>query len=114
LSLLTFFDIYRADRKIKHCRIKLEGRLYTIGNVEFESLVELINYYENHPLYRRVKLSYAISEDAVKRMTMVSLKKFIKTIWTIFLYILIARNRPHYLPKLVEKYINFKINTSLD
>jgi phosphatidylinositol phospholipase C gamma-1 len=61
---------FRADRKIKHCRIKLEGRLYTIGNVEFESLVELINYYENHPLYRRVKLSYAISEDAVKRMTM--------------------------------------------
>ncbi|KAJ3660815.1 hypothetical protein Zmor_005246 [Zophobas morio] len=61
---------FRADRKIKHCRIKLEGRLYTIGNVEFESLVELINYYENHPLYKRVKLSYPISEDAVKRMTM--------------------------------------------
>ncbi|XP_044272158.1 1-phosphatidylinositol 4,5-bisphosphate phosphodiesterase gamma-1 isoform X2 [Tribolium madens] len=61
---------FRADKKIKHCRIKLEGRLYTIGNVEFESLVELINYYENHPLYRRVKLCYPISEEVVKRMSM--------------------------------------------
>ncbi|XP_045463914.1 1-phosphatidylinositol 4,5-bisphosphate phosphodiesterase gamma-1 [Harmonia axyridis] len=60
---------FRADKKIKHCRIKLEGRLYTIGNVEFESLVELINYYENHPLYRKVKLTYAISEDSVRRMS---------------------------------------------
>ncbi|XP_072399750.1 1-phosphatidylinositol 4,5-bisphosphate phosphodiesterase gamma-1-like [Diabrotica undecimpunctata] len=60
---------FRADKKIKHCRIKLEGRLYTIGNVEFESLVSLINYYQNHPLYRKVKLSEAISEDMVRRMT---------------------------------------------
>lgn len=48
----------RADRKIKHCRIKLEGRLYTIGNVEFESLVQLINYYQTHPLYKRVRLGH--------------------------------------------------------
>ncbi|KAL3276024.1 hypothetical protein HHI36_020754 [Cryptolaemus montrouzieri] len=61
---------FRADKKIKHCRIKLEGRLYTIGNVEFESLVELVNYYENHPLYKKVKLTYPISEDAVRRMSM--------------------------------------------
>lgn len=67
-----FFFFYRADKKSKHCRIKLEGRLYTIGNVEFESLVSLINYYETHPLYRRVKLSHPISEEKVRRMVMVS------------------------------------------
>ncbi|CAH1986383.1 unnamed protein product [Acanthoscelides obtectus] len=61
---------FRADRKIKHCRIKLEGRLYTIGSVEFESLVGLIEYYENHPLYKKVKLSHPISEEMVRRMTM--------------------------------------------
>lgn len=72
--LKLFIFNFRADKKIKHCRIKLEGRLYTIGNVEFESLVELINYYETHPLYRRVKLSYPISEEAVKKMAMVSFK----------------------------------------
>ncbi|KAK9878390.1 hypothetical protein WA026_021698 [Henosepilachna vigintioctopunctata] len=60
---------FRADRKIKHCRIKSEGRLYTIGSVEFESLVELINYYEHHPLYKKVKLTTPIGEDAVRRMS---------------------------------------------
>ncbi|XP_056631261.1 1-phosphatidylinositol 4,5-bisphosphate phosphodiesterase gamma-1 [Diorhabda sublineata] len=61
---------FRADKKIKHCRVKLEGRLYTIGNVEFESLVSLINYYKRHPLYRKVKLNDAISEEMVRRMTL--------------------------------------------
>lgn len=70
--MCVFF--YRADRRIKHCRIKLEGRLYTIGNVEFESLVELINHYEQHPLYHRVKLSHPITEDSVRRMGVVSIK----------------------------------------
>ncbi|CAG9864543.1 unnamed protein product [Phyllotreta striolata] len=59
---------FRADKKIKHCRIKLEGRLYTIGNVEFESLVQLINYYQTYPLYKRVNLSHPISEEKVRRM----------------------------------------------
>ncbi|XP_019759127.2 1-phosphatidylinositol 4,5-bisphosphate phosphodiesterase gamma-1 [Dendroctonus ponderosae] len=59
---------FRADRKIKHCRIKLEGRLYTIGSVEFESLVELINYYENHALYRRVKLSHPVTKETIRQM----------------------------------------------
>ncbi|CAG9767976.1 unnamed protein product [Ceutorhynchus assimilis] len=59
---------FRADRKIKHCRIKLEGRLYTIGSVEFESLVELINYYESHALYRRVKLSHPVTEETIRSM----------------------------------------------
>lgn len=59
---------FKADKKIKHCRIKREGRLYTIGNVEFESLVELINYYKLHPLYRKVKLCYPLNEDFLRRM----------------------------------------------
>ncbi|XP_050292853.1 1-phosphatidylinositol 4,5-bisphosphate phosphodiesterase gamma-1 isoform X2 [Anthonomus grandis grandis] len=61
---------FRADRKIKHCRIKLEGRLYTIGSVEFESLVELINYYEGHALYKRVKLSHPVTEETIRLMIM--------------------------------------------
>ncbi|CAG2109981.1 unnamed protein product, partial [Medioppia subpectinata] len=43
---------FRAENKIKHCRIKREGRLYLIGSAEFESLTELIEYYEKNPLYR--------------------------------------------------------------
>ncbi|KAL3276021.1 hypothetical protein HHI36_020751 [Cryptolaemus montrouzieri] len=61
---------FRAEKKIKHCRIKLEGRLYTIGNVEFESLVELVDYYRNHPLFKKVKLTDPISEEDVQPVSM--------------------------------------------
>lgn len=38
---------------------------YTIGSASFDSLSELVSYYESHPLYRRMKLKYAISEDVL-------------------------------------------------
>nr|XP_033323937.1 1-phosphatidylinositol 4,5-bisphosphate phosphodiesterase gamma-1 isoform X2 [Megalopta genalis] len=59
---------FRAEKKIKHCRIKQEGRLYTFGTVQFESLVELINYYERHPLYKKIKLCHAVNQDVIRRM----------------------------------------------
>ncbi|KPJ09210.1 1-phosphatidylinositol-4,5-bisphosphate phosphodiesterase gamma-1 [Papilio machaon] len=59
---------FRTEKEIKHCRIRLEGRLYTIGTVKFESLVELVSYYEKNPLYKKVKLSYPISEEAIRRI----------------------------------------------
>lgn len=57
---------FRAEKKIKHCRIKLEGRLYIIGTVQFESLVELVSYYERHPLYRKVKLAYPVNDEIIQ------------------------------------------------
>ncbi|KAL8594295.1 hypothetical protein ACOMHN_000997 [Nucella lapillus] len=57
---------FRAESKIKHCRIKLEGRLYMIGNVQFESLVELVNYYEKNPLYKKMRLRYPVNERVVE------------------------------------------------
>lgn len=65
--MVNVFVIYRAEKKIKHCRIKVEGRLYTFGSVQFESLVELISYYERHPLYKKVKLWYPVSEEVAQR-----------------------------------------------
>ncbi|KAG7210373.1 hypothetical protein KM043_011907 [Ampulex compressa] len=59
---------FRAEKKIKHCRIKLEGRLYTIGTTQFESLVELVNYYERHPLYKKIKLSHPVNQDIIRRI----------------------------------------------
>lgn len=64
---------FRTQREIKHCRIKLEGRLYTIGTVKFESLVELVSYYEKNPLYKKVKLEFPISEEIVRKIITVSL-----------------------------------------
>ncbi|XP_076750014.1 small wing phospholipase C gamma 1 isoform X2 [Xylocopa sonorina] len=59
---------FRAEKKIKHCRIKQEGRLYTIGSVQFESLVELVNYYERHPLYKKINLSFPVNQDIIRRI----------------------------------------------
>ncbi|XP_066996227.2 1-phosphatidylinositol 4,5-bisphosphate phosphodiesterase gamma-1 [Anabrus simplex] len=67
-ELFTYAISFRAEKKIKHCRIKLEGRLYTIGNVQFESLVELVNYYERYPLYHKVMLLYPINKDVLRRI----------------------------------------------
>lgn len=61
----------RAEKKIKHCKIKLEGRLYSTGTVQFESLVELVNYYERHPLYKKIKLSHPVNQDIIRRMGLV-------------------------------------------
>ncbi|KAK8783444.1 hypothetical protein V5799_010196 [Amblyomma americanum] len=59
---------FRVENKLKHCRIKQEGRLFVIGTAQFESLVELVNYYEKHPLYHKVKLKYPINEDIIRRI----------------------------------------------
>ncbi|XP_031621922.1 1-phosphatidylinositol 4,5-bisphosphate phosphodiesterase gamma-1-like, partial [Contarinia nasturtii] len=64
---------FTAYRKVKHCRINVEGRLYVVGELLFESLVTLVNYYTRNPLYRNVKLTFPISKDMIKTM----LKKYI-------------------------------------
>lgn len=59
--------VHRADGKIKHCRIQQDGRLFTIGTAEFESLTELVHYYEKNPLYKKMKLRKPVSEAVVQR-----------------------------------------------
>lgn len=56
----------RAEGKVRHCRIQLENGLYMIGSATFESLTELVQYYESNPLYRRMKLKYSINEEVLK------------------------------------------------
>jgi len=63
---------YRAEGKIKHCRIKQEGRLYIIGTAQFESLIDLVSYYEKNPLYRKVRLRYPVTEEIVRQRGVVS------------------------------------------
>lgn len=70
-SLVVFFTVIRAESKIKHCRIKLDGRLFVIGNARFESLVELVSYYEKNPLYKKMRLKYPVNMQVVDRLDMV-------------------------------------------
>ncbi|RWS31552.1 phospholipase C gamma-like protein, partial [Leptotrombidium deliense] len=59
---------FRAENKIKHCRVKQEGRLFAIGTSEFESLVELINWYEKYSLYKDIKLKYPVTAEVVRKI----------------------------------------------
>ncbi|XP_046842462.1 1-phosphatidylinositol 4,5-bisphosphate phosphodiesterase gamma-1-like isoform X1 [Xenia sp. Carnegie-2017] len=59
---------FKAEGKIKHCQIYHEGRLYTIGTAQFESLIELVEFYEKHPLYRKIKLKHPINEEVLRRI----------------------------------------------
>lgn len=64
----AFVISFRAHKKIKHCRIEVEGRLYGVGGMEFESLIDLVNFYMKHPLYKKVKLIHPIPKDMLKRI----------------------------------------------
>ena len=68
---INFILDFRAEKMVKHCLIRQEGRLYIIGNVEFESMVELINYYEKNPLYRKICLTLPVTEELFSRLTQV-------------------------------------------
>lgn len=58
---------------MKHFRIQQEGRHFVLGtSAYFESLVELVTYYEKHPLYRKMKLRYPVTEELLERYSTVS------------------------------------------
>uniref|UniRef100_A0A7N8XLA5 1-phosphatidylinositol 4,5-bisphosphate phosphodiesterase gamma n=1 Tax=Mastacembelus armatus TaxID=205130 RepID=A0A7N8XLA5_9TELE len=64
---------FRGDGKVKHCRIQKEGNMYMLGTTtEFESLVELVNYFRKKPLYRKIKLRYPVTPELVDRFSTVS------------------------------------------
>lgn len=64
--------LFRGDGKVKHCRILKEGGMYLLGTTtEFESLVELVNYFKKRPLYRKIKLRYPVTPELVDRFSTV-------------------------------------------
>ncbi|XP_042563293.1 1-phosphatidylinositol 4,5-bisphosphate phosphodiesterase gamma-2-like isoform X1 [Clupea harengus] len=61
---------FRGDGKVKHCRIQKEGSRYVLGSsAEFESLVELVDYFRKIPLYRKIKLRYPVTREMVERFS---------------------------------------------
>lgn len=52
--------------------------MVVLGTSEFDSLVDLISYYEKHPLYRKMKLRYPINEETLEKIgTAVSVATYI-------------------------------------
>uniref|UniRef100_A0A673BF19 Phosphoinositide phospholipase C n=1 Tax=Sphaeramia orbicularis TaxID=375764 RepID=A0A673BF19_9TELE len=69
-ELDSFAITFRGDGKVKHCRIQKEGNMYLLGTTtEFESLVELVNYFRKNPLYRKIKLRYPVTPELVDRFS---------------------------------------------
>uniref|UniRef100_A0A3Q3B6R5 1-phosphatidylinositol 4,5-bisphosphate phosphodiesterase gamma n=1 Tax=Kryptolebias marmoratus TaxID=37003 RepID=A0A3Q3B6R5_KRYMA len=64
----SFAISFRAEGKIKHCRVLQEGQTVVLGTSEFDSLVDLISFYEHDPLYRKMKLRYPINEDTLEKI----------------------------------------------
>lgn len=66
----SFAITFRGDGKVKHCRIQKEASMFVLGSsTEFESLVELVNYFRKKPLYRKIKLRYPVTEELVARFS---------------------------------------------
>uniref|UniRef100_A0A3B3ZC66 Phosphoinositide phospholipase C n=1 Tax=Periophthalmus magnuspinnatus TaxID=409849 RepID=A0A3B3ZC66_9GOBI len=66
----SFAITFRGDGKVKHCRIQREGNMFLLGTTtEFESLVELVNYFRKKPLYRKIKLRYPVTPELVARFS---------------------------------------------
>uniref|UniRef100_A0A672JBT2 Phosphoinositide phospholipase C n=1 Tax=Salarias fasciatus TaxID=181472 RepID=A0A672JBT2_SALFA len=83
----SFAISFRAEGKIKHCRVQQEGQTVVLGTSEFDSLVDLISYYEKHPLYRKMKLRYPINEDTLEKIgTAVSMPTFKCTVRAMYEY----------------------------
>lgn len=58
---------------MKHCRIQKDGNKYLLGTTtEFESLVELVSYFREKPLYRKIKLRYPVTPELVDSFSTVS------------------------------------------
>jgi phospholipase C gamma, putative (fragment) len=62
---------FRAENKIKHCRVNHEERLFSIGSVRFESLVDLIEWYKKHAFYKNVKLKYSVNDEVLRQISKV-------------------------------------------
>lgn len=63
---------FRGDGKVKHCRIQKDGSMYMLGTtIEFQSLVELVNYFRKKLLYRKIKLRYPVTLELVSRFSTV-------------------------------------------
>uniref|UniRef100_A0AAZ3NU74 Phosphoinositide phospholipase C n=1 Tax=Oncorhynchus tshawytscha TaxID=74940 RepID=A0AAZ3NU74_ONCTS len=70
---------FRGDGKVKHCRIQKDGSMYVLGTTtEFESLVELVNYFRKKPLYRKIKLRYPVTLELTDCASLYDIKMYVE------------------------------------
>ena len=57
---------------MKHCRIEVEDDQYMVGSASFDSLTELVQYYEMNPVFRGKSLCYPVNSEVLKGLGEVS------------------------------------------
>lgn len=61
-----FVITFRMENKIRHCRVKEDGRLLVVSNQRFESIDKLVQHYSSKSFYMGLKLKHAVNEELYK------------------------------------------------
>lgn len=61
-----FAITFRMENRIKHCRVKEDGRLLVVSNQRFESIEKLVHHYSTRSFYKGLKLKHAVNEELYK------------------------------------------------
>ncbi|XP_074695413.1 1-phosphatidylinositol 4,5-bisphosphate phosphodiesterase gamma-2 isoform X2 [Strix aluco] len=106
----SFAMTFRAEGKVKHFRIQQEGRHFVLGtSAYFESLVELVMYYEKHPLYRKMKLRYPVTEELLERY---STEKDINSLYDVKMYVEPSEITPTVPQRTVKALYDYRAKRS--
>ncbi|KAK8405210.1 hypothetical protein O3P69_001643 [Scylla paramamosain] len=60
---------FRAEGRTKHCRVRQEDQFFTLGTAQFESPVDLVEYYKQYPLFHNVKLRYPVTRRVIESLS---------------------------------------------
>ncbi|NXS55852.1 PLCG2 phosphodiesterase, partial [Brachypteracias leptosomus] len=106
----SFAMTFRAEGKVKHFRIQQEGCHFVLGtSAYFESLVELVTYYEKHPLYRKMKLRYPVTEELLERY---STEKDINSLYDVKMYVEPSEITPTVPQRTVKALYDYRAKRS--
>eukprot|EP00047_Mylnosiga_fluctuans_P018129 m.67266 g.67266 ORF g.67266 m.67266 type:complete len:1124 (-) comp7447_c0_seq1:68-3439(-) len=62
-----FVITFRARHKVKHCLVRAVPEGFQVGDVAFDSILQLLDHYRRHPFYRAVRLRYPVDRSLVDR-----------------------------------------------
>ncbi|KAJ7426461.1 1-phosphatidylinositol 4,5-bisphosphate phosphodiesterase gamma-2 isoform X1 [Willisornis vidua] len=106
----SFAMTFRAEGKVKHFRIQQEGRHFVLGtSAYFESLVELVTYYEKHRLYRKMKLRYPVTEELLERYCT---EKDINSLYDVKMYVEPSEITPTVPQRTVKALYDYRAKRS--
>ncbi|XP_036607097.1 1-phosphatidylinositol 4,5-bisphosphate phosphodiesterase gamma-2 [Trichosurus vulpecula] len=97
---------FRAKGKVKHCRINKDGHHFVLGtSAYFESLVELVSYYEKHALYRKMRLRYPVTPELLERY---NTERDINSLYDVRMYVDPSEINPSTPQRTVKALYDYK------